>query len=329
MFWMIFRRGGNHTRTFLSEKEYKTREDRLYPKALGMRPSRVASEGRTDMQISFIGAGKVGVSLGTYFIKKGRKVGGYYSLSPESAAWAATFTQTNQYNNLEQIISSSDMIFFTVPDDKIGDVWEEAKPYVSGKIIAHCSGIHSSKIFSDIERTGSIAYSIHPLCAISDRETSWEQLGDTLFTIEGDTRNISSITDMFTQMGNRTRIISAEDKSKYHAAASLASNHMTAVFYMAQKLLLDCGFSEKEAREELYQLARGNLKNIHSKGCINALTGPIERNDVDTVKMHLSSLDEEKKAAYAKNGLHLIAISKEKNPDRNYGILEKLLSINY
>lgn len=88
------------------------------------------------MQISFIGAGKVGVSLGKYFISKGRKVGGYYSLSPKSAAWAANFTNTKQYQSIEEIISSSDMIFFTVPDDKIGEVWEVAKPYAHGKIIA-------------------------------------------------------------------------------------------------------------------------------------------------------------------------------------------------
>ena len=104
------------------------------------------------MQISFIGAGKVGVSLGKYFISKGRKVGGYYSLSPESAAWAANFTNTKQYQSIEEIISSSDMIFFTVPDDKIGEVWEVAKPYAHGKIIAHCSGIHSSNIFSRFGR---------------------------------------------------------------------------------------------------------------------------------------------------------------------------------
>ena len=99
------------------------------------------------MQISFIGAGKVGVSLGKYFISKGRKVGGYYSLSPESAAWAANFTNTKQYQSIEEIISNSDMIFFTVPDDKIGEVWEAAKPYANGKIIAHCSFSNNLPLF--------------------------------------------------------------------------------------------------------------------------------------------------------------------------------------
>ena len=33
--------------------------------------------------------------------------------------------------------------------------------------------------------------------------------------------------------------------------------------------------------------------NIVNNGLINALTGPIERNDVKTVKNHLNSLDNE------------------------------------
>ena len=66
------------------------------------------------MQIGFIGAGKVGVSLGKYFKEKGRNVGGYYSLTRASAAWAAAFTQTTCYESLEEIISSCGMILFTV-----------------------------------------------------------------------------------------------------------------------------------------------------------------------------------------------------------------------
>ena len=63
-------------------------------------------------------------------------------------------------------------------------------------------------------------------------------------------------------MGNRTKIISTENKIKYHAAAALSSNYMTALFYMAQELFVQCGFDEKEAKDELYGLAKGNLENI-------------------------------------------------------------------
>ena len=109
------------------------------------------------------------------------------------------------------------MILFTVPDGAIASVWEEAKSYVSGKIIGHCSGLHSSKIFSDIGSTKSYAYSIHPLMAVSSRESSWSELSGALFTIEGDEKYIPFLEEMFQDMGNRTRIISTENKTKYHA----------------------------------------------------------------------------------------------------------------
>lgn len=279
------------------------------------------------MQIGFIGAGKVGASLGKYFKEKGRSVGGYYSRSPKSAAWAASFTETKSYKSLEEIISSCDMIFFTVPDDAIASVWKEAKPFVHGKIIAHCSGLCSSNIFSDAAGTKSTAYSIHPLCAISDRVHSWEKLSDVLFTVEGGEGNSQSdILNMFAEMGNRTCIIRAEDKGKYHAAASLASNHMHAVFSMAKELFMECNFSEKDAERELYRLARGNLDNILSQGCTLSLTGPIERGDVDTVKKHLEVLKEDYRNAYLSNARQLVKIARQKHWDRDYREMSKLLS---
>ena len=276
------------------------------------------------MQIGFIGAGKVGVSLGKYLKESGRNVAGYYSLTEKSARWAAEFTNTTYYEKLQHIISDCDILMFTVPDDCIEKVWEEAKPYASGKIIAHCSGLHSSKIFSDSTAVNCSAYSIHPLCAISSRESSYEQLKNALFTIEGDATHISTIQQIFEEAGNRTCVILAENKAKYHAAASLASNHMTAIFSMAQELFLSCGFSEDEARAELYTLARGNLENIKKQGCVSSLTGPIERGDVETVRKHLECLPIEIASAYRKNGVQLVKLAEQKHPDQEYGEIKQL-----
>ena len=50
------------------------------------------------------------------------------------------------------------MILFTVPDSAIAEVWQQAKPYVSGKVIGHCSGLYSSDIFSDWDSTVSYTH---------------------------------------------------------------------------------------------------------------------------------------------------------------------------
>lgn len=275
------------------------------------------------MQIGFIGAGRVGVSLGKYFKEKGRKVGGYYSLSPESAKWAADFTETKQYESLQEVISSCDMILLTVPDDAILEVWEKAKVYASGKIICHCSGLHSSKIFSD-SGINHYAYSIHPLIAVNSKEYSWRELNDVLFVIEGNIKHLCMIEEMFHSMGNRTRIISAENKIKYHAAAAISSNYMTALFFMSEKLFLECGFEETEARRELYALAKGNLDHIKEQGCIEALTGPLERGDYDTVRKHIEALEPKMQGVYRKTAGYLIQIAEQKHPKRNYDALNKL-----
>lgn len=280
-------------------------------------------------KIGFIGAGKVGVSLGKYFTEKGRKIGGYYSKSPASARWAAEFTKSTFYESLQQIISNCDMILFTVPDDAIEFVWQEAKPYIFKKIIAHCSGLHSSDIFSDIGETESFAYSIHPLMAVSSRENAWKELSDALFTIEGDETYLFQITEIFQKMGNRTKIILPEYKIKYHAAAVISSNYMTALFFMAQKLLHECGFTEEESRRELYALTKGNLDHILKDGCIGALTGPIERNDFLTVKKHMHALSSEMQKVYTANASFLIQIAEAKNKDSDYAAMKELCSSSY
>lgn len=276
------------------------------------------------MQIGFIGAGKVGVSLGKYFKEKGRNVGGYYSLTRASAAWAAEFTQTTCYKSLEEIISSCGMILFTVPDSAIAEVWQQAKPYVSGKVIGHCSGLYSSDIFSDWDSMNCYACSVHPLAAISSKENAWRELSGVLFTLEGDSSYVKDLETFFHSMGNRTRIISKEDKIKYHAAAAISSNYMTALFSMSEQLLLDCGFAQEEARSELYALAKGNLDHILTQGCVQSLTGPLERNDCATVEKHISALNEKRRKIYTSCAEYLTDLAQSKHPDRDYTEMRKL-----
>ena len=196
------------------------------------------------MQIGFIGAGKVGVSLGKYFKEKGRNVGGYYSLTRASAAWAAEFTQTTCYKSLEEIISSCGMILFTVPDSAIAEVWQQAKPYVSGKVIGHCSGLYSSDIFSDWDSMNCHACSVHPLAAISSKENAWRELSGIMFTLEGDSSYVKNLETFFHSMGNRTRIISKEDKIKLIQLYDCLIFHVRAA---ASRLRIRTGGSAKRA----------------------------------------------------------------------------------
>lgn len=59
---------------------------------------------------------------------------------------------------------------------------------------------------------------------------------------------------------------------------------MIAVLDMGYTLLEDCGFTRDEALRATGQLVMRNIENVLEAGCDGALTGPIERNDIETVK---------------------------------------------
>ncbi len=279
------------------------------------------------MNIGFIGAGKVGVSLGKYLTERGMAVTGYYSKSKTSAGMAAEFTDTRGYDCLKDLVEDSDGVFLTVPDREIAGVWEQLKKLpIKNKIFSHFSGVLSSEIFSDISRYHAYGYSIHPLFAIHDKYHSYKELSHAFFTIEGDKTYLDQMAQIFRQCGNSVEIIRAEDKIRYHAAAAMVSNLYVGLVSLGESMLTTCGFSKIHAHEALVPLILGNAKNIAACGVTEALTGPIERNDLSTVKEHLANLSGEEAAVYQILSRQVLSIAKKKHAERNYDPLKEVLT---
>ena len=150
------------------------------------------------MNIGFIGAGKVGFSLGKYLTERNVRVSGYYSRNPQSSREAADFTNTRQYLNLRHLVEDSDVLFVAIPDSAIAQMWEQLKMLpIQNKVISHFSGSLSSAVFSDIERYHAYGYSIHPLFAINDKYESYKVISQAFFTIEGDPKYLNWFVRLF------------------------------------------------------------------------------------------------------------------------------------
>lgn len=280
----------------------------------------------TELKIGFIGAGKVGTSMGKYFSMHGAELSGYYSKTDASSLEAAQFTNSKQYLHPQDLIADSDWIFITVTDGAIETVWNSIKhENLAGKFICHCSGSLSSGIFSDIQNYGAYGYSIHPLYAIPSKTKSYKDLSKTMFTVEGDETHLSEITDFLKSLGNRVQTIPTDCKAKYHAAAVFASNHMVGVAHVATTLLTQCGFEKEDALCAIAPMMEGNLAHILESGTVNALTGPVERNDITTVSKHINCLPDSYVTLYKELSKVLVTIGKERHPDFDYKELEKLL----
>lgn len=278
------------------------------------------------IKIGFIGAGKVGFTLGKYLKINDFDVIGYYSRSERSSFDAAQFTESNQFINLESIVQASDVIIITTPDDKIEEVWKEIKLLpIKEKIICHCSGSLSSHIFSQICEESAFGYSIHPMFPISDKYNSYKNFKEAFITIEGDERYISHIQKLVSSLGNRNTIIKAEDKAKYHLASVMSSNLVTGLINLSVKYLNQCGFDNDEAVQALYPLIKSNIDNIKGKGVVNSLTGPIERGDISTISKHKKVIAKEDMDIYMNLSKEILEIAKIKNKERDYFNLEEYL----
>ena len=279
------------------------------------------------MNIGIIGAGKVGVSVGRYLKDNNIQISGFYDTDSDNAAFAAQFTQTDCFSDLEELVKVSDTLFITTPDNVIGSVWDCIKNNMSvqNKIVCHFSGALSSDVFTDSQSTGASVCSVHPMLAFSDKLTSYRIPANTFFALEGDETAVSALKSLFESLGNTVCRIDKSKKSLYHTAASVLSNEIVALLDMGYSLLEQCGFSRDDAVGATKNLVSGNVKSVLENGCINALTGPVERNDLQTVKKHVESLEGGDRQIYILLAKRLVKLAKEKNEDRDYGEMSEFL----
>lgn len=282
------------------------------------------------ISIGFIGSGKVGCSLGKYFQLNKISVSGYYSKHKSSTEFAAKYTQTSCYTKIIELVENSRIIFITVPDDQISVVWKQVldevpQQIIQGKYVFHCSGIHSSSIFQNQENHHIQLGSLHPICAISDRENGYKNLQQAIFSYEGDKAGKMMMLDLLEITGNTGVELEASQKVRYHAAAVFSSNLMIGLLEEGIAIFMDCGFTKQQAKVAAVQLAASNMKNIENQGIDHALTGPIERNDIQTIRLHLAALNEEEGLIYRSLSKKIISIAQKKHPDRDYTIIKEML----
>jgi predicted short-subunit dehydrogenase-like oxidoreductase (DUF2520 family) len=279
-----------------------------------------------DFNIGFIGAGKVGISLGKYFSINNLNLSGYYSKNANSAAEAAEFTNSKHFNDLETLIRYSNLIFITTPDDVIKEIWNELKEYnLKDKIICHTSGSLSSSIFSNINTLGALGYSIHPMCAFSDKFTTYKSLNQIYFSIQGDDAYLYVLSELLKGLGNNVIILDKDKKPLYHLANVTVSNLVLSLLEIGCSYMKSCGLNEKDAINALMPLIDNNIKNIKTHGFLNALTGPVERGDLETLKHHLTVIPPSDLDLYRRLSLNLINLSEKKHYGKNYNILKNEL----
>jgi predicted short-subunit dehydrogenase-like oxidoreductase (DUF2520 family) len=283
--------------------------------------------------VAILGAGRLGTSLAYALSQRGFCIEALSSRSQSSAEESRQrIGQGIPTTDNVFAASKGEVIFLTVPDDRIADIVKElADSPLSweDKVVFHCSGLLTSAILNPLRSKGAHTGSAHPCNSFPIKQSEPSLFEGIFFAIEGDSLAESAAISLVKKIGSFYFKIRPKNKARYHIACSMASNMSVVLFYTAQSLLGQCGIAEEEAKKILWPLLEGTLHNVNKIDIFDALTGPISRGDVTTIQKHLAELKKFPKARQiyielAKQALEM-AKQGDKIPDETVSAVEALL----
>jgi predicted short-subunit dehydrogenase-like oxidoreductase (DUF2520 family) len=242
--------------------------------------------------VFIVGAGPVATALGGALRHAGVPVLGLFGRRAAAVRIAAGIAGIAGFSAAPpDLLLEADAIIVAVRDDAIAAVARTLidTGFVTRRhVLLHCSGgLSAAQAFGEVApKVGGVG-TLHPLRAIVDAKQAAQTLRGTTFGVEGDEQGRAMAQTLVGWLGGVALDLQGEGMALYHAAASLASNFLVALLDTAGAALGAAGVTGIAA---LLPLVRGTLDNIERTGIPRALTGPIARGDVGTIKRHLEAL---------------------------------------
>src|SRR3954452_6144003 len=210
----------------------------------------------TQSRLAIVGRGRVGTALVRAFAAAGLEVEG-------------PLTRGEQ--------PSADVVLLCVPDAEI----DAAAAAVAARFVGHVSGATPRD---------AVDFSLPPLQTVTGPETNFAGFG---CAIAGSTPEALELARSLA-LAARMEPFEIDDSARaaYHASASIASNFVVTLEWVAERVASSAGINPEEARRMLAPLVRQTVDNWATLGPAAALTGPIARGDEQTVERQRLAIEE-------------------------------------
>jgi predicted short-subunit dehydrogenase-like oxidoreductase (DUF2520 family) len=183
-----------------------------------------------------------------------------------------------------------DVLLLTVPDDMLGNVVTQlsaAGAIREGQYVVHTSGSHGLRVLEPAIARGARPVALHPAMTFTGTSRDLDRLSDCVFGVTAGADERAWVSDLVAELGASVMWVPEELRGLYHAGLAHGANHLVTLVTQAMELLGAAGADDPAAI--LRPLLQAALDNALAEGD-SALTGPIVRGDVNTVRAHLAEI---------------------------------------
>lgn len=250
------------------------------------------------MKVGIVGPGRAGLGLALALRRAGVTVCGVHGRRPKPVPRGVRLS----VGDVPPWLADADVVLLAVRDDALAALVRGLArgPWRGGQVALHLSGALTHAVLAPLRRAGVRTASWHPLMTVSaDPRRAAAHFRGATFALEGDAAAVRAGTRLARLLGGRPVRVRAAAKTRYHAGAVFASNYVVVMLEEAEMLLAAAGMTRPQARAALLPLALASLENVLDAGPAAALTGPVRRGDVATVRRHLAALRGPRRRLYA------------------------------
>ncbi len=254
-----------------------------------------APSGRTSpLRIGVVGAGRVGAVLAAALREAGHEIVAVAGESDASRGRVEALLSDVRIDKPSSVARACDLLLLTVPDDMLGNVvtvLADAGALRPGQHVLHTSGRHGLAVLEPAARIGARPIAMHPAMTFTGTHVDLPRLPGCTFGITVGPEEKALAESLVADLQGRCMWVPEENRTLYHAALAHGANHLVTLVSEAIGLLAAAAADnpDLDPSATLRPLLTAALDNALVAGDA-ALTGPIVRGDVNTVRAHLTGI---------------------------------------
>jgi len=239
-------------------------------------------------RVGVVGAGRVGAVLAARLQRAGHQIVGVSGRSPASQLRIQTLVPGAPVLDPAEVVRRAEIVVLAVPDDALAGVARELADHVRpGQVVAHTSGRHGLSVLAPLAAAGARTIAMHPAMTFTGTEIDLDR--GCVFGVTAGPGDRDTAETLVSELGGEVMWVAEADRATYHASLAHGANHLTTIVVQAMDLLRQIGAEDPAA--VLRPLLSAALDNTLAYGDA-ALTGPVARGDVDTVRAHMATLED-------------------------------------